>query len=258
MNELQNRLTNNYKSRIIDYLEQLKRDGYCLAQDMDGNIYLMQYNLKNNRFNVISSIGECYHVLDWKSIHNPFKISIDNIEFIDLIVNNFKTLQMDELHAFTRYVNNLEIYLPVKDLEQDLKNYLKLSDRIGANADKKNLCTPQEQGIALAQINVFYTGSDSKLSFSENKKYYKWNKKNKEFIKLDSHDIRQLIADYFGKPTKEIALNDIEKAMRNVYNEIIVNAAFPVEWNKQKQIRKQLKQDSKAYNKILKLVKNFE
>ena len=196
--------------------------------------------------------------MNFNIIHNPFKIIIDNVEFIDIIFDRFETVDISELTAYCRYEQNNLTCKPTKEVETDLKKLLNLSAKLGENADNRKQCTAHEQALLLANKGVIYTGNHSSLSFTEIKKYYRFDKKQKLFVKLSSHDIRQMVADYFGKPTKEINIMDIEKAMRNVYPEMIVNDAFPIYYNNQKKMQAQMKDDKKAHDKIENIVAKFE
>lgn len=256
--ETENRLRANYKSRIGEHLEQLKKDGYCLARDTDGNISVMQYDPKRNKFALISTLGEFHTVMDFKQIHNPFKFEIDNVEIIDEIFDHFQAVDISDLTSFARFEKNALESVDKKEIETDLKKLLSLSEKLGENADNKKPCTPHEQALLLARECVIFTGSDTSLSFTEIRKYYHWNKKQKKFVKLSPEDIKEMICDFWNLNHSEINVLDIEKSMRNIYPEIIVTEAFPVKWNNDRKIKREMKEDKKAHSKISKIVLQFE
>lgn len=257
--KLENRLTLNYTERVREQLEQMKKDGYCLGKDKDGSIYLMQYNVFKNRFTVSASIGEVFHAIGLEKIHNPFKIVLNNVKFIDIVSSVFKVVEMEDLHAYCRYAANDDKAVLMEDYQAQLKDLIKLSKKLGSNADNKKPCTPQEQALALAEKGVIFTGNDSNLKITEIKKYYQWDKKTGLFIKLDAKGIRQIIANYWKLEEKDLNIIDIEKAMRSVYPEMIVTDSFPVYWNTQTRIQAEMKKDKKQYQKIEKdIVRHFQ
>lgn len=257
-NEIKEKIKTNYCKQVQERISEMKKAGYVLGRDENtGETYLMQFNVNDFRFKVVSSISHAHNEINFNRIRNPFKIVLDNVELIDMFFNVFQTVNMKELDAFSRFAENKEIQTSAKELDVDLKKFLKVSAEIGNSADTE-MCTPQTQALALAQMNVFYTGREKGLRISETNKYYQWNNKDKEFKKLTAQDLQELLCTYFNKSKNELKVLDIEKHMRQVYPLMLINTAFCVEYNKQKKIQKQLKQDKKAYDKIMKIVANFE
>jgi len=260
-NEIKTKIKTNYCKQVQEYISEMKKAGYVLGRDENtvtpSDVFLMKMDLNELRFKIVSRLSHAHSEINFNRIRNPFKIVLNNDELINMFFNVFQIVNIKELDAFSRFAENKELQTSAKELDVDLKKFLKVSAEIGNSADTE-MCTPQTQALALAQMNVFYTGREKGLRISETNKYYQWNNKDKEFKKLTAQDLQELLCTYFNKSKNELKVLDIEKHMRHVYPLMLINTAFCVEYNKQKKIQKQLKQDKKAYDKIMKIVANFE
>lgn len=255
--EIKQQLKDNYIDRLKRHVAGMQKQGYLLAQDnMDENIYLMRFNLQRFKFDVVASLGQAHKHIDISKVQNSFKIVLDNGEYVNILTDGFPIVDSDDLYAYVQYEEMVENVKPKSEMEADLKSYLKLSEKLAGDITKEMQDTPQAQAQLLAKSNVFYTGRDNSLSITECNKYFQWDNKAKSFQLLTSDGIGRLISDVTGEDAPKKM--EIETNMRTVYPVIVTNTPFPVQWNKQKDLQKKIKQAKKGHDKIAKIVKNFE
>lgn len=253
--DIEKKLKENYKNRLINHIKHMEKQGYILAKDkINSDSYLMQFNLTNFNFIIISKLSDGFKEVMFNDVENPFNIYLGYAERLDFILNNFTTVDVSELNTFLQYEKNMIHIIPEKEMQEDLKSILNLTKKL-AKPKKELLDTKVGQAVTLAKENVFYTGRDTYLSISECNKYYQWKNKQKKFKKIDSADIVQILQENTGIKYKELEIN---KNMRTIYPQMLVNSIFPVKWNKQQELQEKLKKGKKAHDKIAKIVANYE
>ena len=253
--EIQQKFKDNYIAKLQTHLQEMEKQGYVLAKDeVMETIYLMRFSVNKFKFEVISSLGEAYKHINLADVYNPFKIVLDNYEFINIISDNMTMADADDLYAYTKYEENIDEIISEKEMQADLKNYLRISKGLAGNIDKNIMDTPQAQGQILAGANVFYTGKDKILRITETNKYYQWNKKTDKFKLLSANDIQEILKEVAGVDVKKM---EVETNMRTVYPMLVTNTSFPVIWNKQKDLQAKIKSSKKGHDKIVPIVQNF-
>ena len=248
--DVQERLKNNYIERIRQHVAGMEKQGYILAEDSINGIFLWHFNLNRFKYEVIASLHDADKHIALETVPNPFKIVLNRDEVIEIIGTTLKIVSDQYL-----YEENIQNVIPEKEMQADLKSYLKLSEKLAGTVEKGMQDTPQSQAKILAGANVFYTGRDNSLSITECNKYYIWNKKEDRFQQLDAEQIRHIITDITGVEHKNL---EIETNMRTVYPVTVTNTSFPVQWNKQKDLQDKLKRDKKLHDKIAKIVAKYE
>lgn len=253
--DVQERLKNNYIERIRQHVAGMEKQGYILAEDDINGIFLWHFNLNRFKYEVVSSLSDANKHIALETIPNPFKIVLNRDEVIEIIGTTLKIVSDQYLYAYEQYEENIQNVIPEKEMQADLKSYLKLSEKLAGSVEKGMQDTPQIQAQILAGANVFYTGRDNTLRINECNKYYKWNKRADKFELMTADTIGRIIADVTGIQHKNL---EIETNMRTVYPVTVTNTSFPVIWNRQKDLQDKLKRDKKLHDKIAKIVAKYE
>ena len=209
-----------------------------------------------NKILKLDPFNYCFIVVDIESIINLINNYVSNFWNIapetqkDIITNNLiELLPMATEQETEQYINYYNASKNIKN-EKELNNNVKAL----LNQNKKNIKpvfkgganAPEYQSQALINNNVFYC----------NQNYYKFDDKEKEFIKLNANDILKYVKSSFENVN--IDKLDIMDYMKASYLFFVINTDLPIIYNNNKSKLKTMEHNKTSYEKINKIVSTFE
>ena len=254
------RLQSNYEQKIREYLQQLKKDGYVVSSDnqITESIHIIHYNCQNQDFSYVCHIDEFFDKVIDPNVANPFNIPIKSSVTRSLIAEILPFAISFDLHDFLLYEKYELDYMGNDELDSELKDFTNLSKSLTKEIDLNNFTNPNNQAQILNSELVFYTGNSKIGRISEQRRYYKFNKKTKTFDILSANDIHQLLVKKFKINDNSLDLQSIKRNMRTIYTELVNCSELPIKWNRNVLAREKLKQYRKHYKEVKKITDCFE
>jgi len=253
------RLKSNYEKRIREYLNQLKKDGYIISSDIEitESKYIVHYDCQKQDFLTVCPIADFFDEYIDRNVRNPFNITLTHSEIHALIVEILPYAISFDLDDFIQYEKYEIEYIGTDKLNDELKDFTNLSKSLKKQIDLDNFTNPNNQALMLNTQLVFYTGNTNG-NISEQRKYFKFNKKTKTFEILSAEDIHELLVKKFKINKNSLDLQDIKKNMRTVYKDTINNSSLPIRWNRNANAKEKLKQFKVNYEMIKSITNSFE
>ena len=252
---LNERLTENYKTSIKETLEYLKTKGYVVSTDINTeDRYISKYYVDKSDFFKVCWIHETYDILIKPKVKNEFNIPVSQGEILSLILDILPFVEAEDLNDYKVYEKYESEFVDWNILKDELKDYMKLSKNISKDIGE-DFSNVANQGKVLTSKLIFY--NDEIGTFSERKSYYQYDKKAKRFVKLNSEDIHKILLDYFNISPNSIKEADIKRNMRGTFTDIVINTPLPIKWNNNAKSESILKKYKKPYKKVKKIVDCF-
>lgn len=249
MNELSQRLRDNYINEIKEYLEFLKSKGFVLMVDYGTtNLRVNQYNASKNKFVPRFEMFEFPNLI-LQEVPNYYKLDVTT-DISNLTREILPELSHEELRDYLTYLKYSESVGDGKQLKNEWKELKKISKEMGKDIDKSMFDVAYTQAQALAKENIIYVDSRNM-----SKGYYMFDKGSGLFKKCNDKQIVEILKDCF----KYDGFNNftILNNMKRVYMNHIVNSDLPVKWNNHVKAINVLESNKKNYERIKKVTDNF-
>ena len=254
------RLLSNYEQKIREYLQQLKKDGYVISSDTEltESIHIIHYNCQKQDFSYVCHIDEFFDKVIDPNVANPFNIPISSSVTRSLIAEILPYAVSSDLCDFLLYEKYELDYMGNDELDSELKDFTNLSKSLVKEIDLNNFTNPNNQAQILNSELVFYTGNSKIATISQQRKYYKYNKKTKSFDLMNANHIHQLLVKKFKINDNSLDLRSIKRNMRTIYTELVNCSDLPIKWNRNVLAREKLNQYEKHYKEMKKITDCFE
>lgn len=250
MNELDQRLYDNYVDEVKEYLEFLRSKGYVLMNDHGtSNTRLCKYNARAGRFT------PTYQMFDVPSfikdnVINYYGFDVDNT-IINLTTEIIPQLNHEEMSGYLTYIKYSENQVSSKELKKEYKEIKKISKNMDTNIDKSVIDLPYNQAIILLRKGVIY------LDVRDiSKGYYLYNKKTNKFKKLNDSDIIGILEDGF-KVKNKFKRFEVIKHMNNTYMDYLVKTDLPARWNENVKAQTMMDTYKDSYKNVKKVTDQF-
>lgn len=253
------RLKANYEKRVRDYLNQLKKDGYLISSDIEitGSQWIVHYDCEKQDFLTVCHISDFFDEHIDRKVRNPFNINLTYSEIQALIVEVLPHAISFDLEDFLQYEKYELDYIGTDELNDELKDFTNLSKTLTKQIDMNNFTSANNQALMLNSELVFYTGNCNG-NISEQRSYFKYNKKNKSFEKMSANDIHELLVKKFKINKNSLDLQDIKKNMRGIYKDAVNTSSLPIRWNSNVEAKKKLNIHKQNYEEIKSITNCFE
>jgi len=251
MNELNQRLYDNYVDEVKEYLEFLKSKGYVLLNDFGTtNIRVNQYNAKTGKFTAKYQMFDMPKFIK-ESVTNYYNFDVDN-DIINLVKTILPQLEHKEISEYLSYLKYAENPIDTKELKKEYKEIKKLSKNIDTDIDKTVFNLPFNQAIVLNRNGVIFCDVRDM-----SKGYYLYNKKNNKFKKLNDTDIIGLLADGFNVSKNKFKTFEVLKHMKNTYMNYLIKTDLPKRWNENVKAQNIMNEYKDSYKSVKKVTDNF-
>ena len=253
------RLKAKYEQKICEYLQELKKNGYIVSSDDTiENKYIVKYNVQKQDFIHECSVIDFFEKKIERFVPNEFDVQLQWIDIINMILENLPYASSSDLESFQIYEKYEVTYAPFDELEDELNDFKKLSKSLTKEIDLTNFMNANNQAIMLNSELVFYTADSDIGNISDQKSYFKFDKKTKTFVKLSANQIHELLVKKFKINPNSLEVRDIKRNMRTIYNELVNTSTLPIRWNQNVKAENKLKNVSKGYKNVKKITDCFE
>lgn len=250
MNELKERLYNNYINEIKEYLEFLKTKGYVLIVDYGTtNLRINKYYADKNKFVPVYQMFEFPSVVI-ENVPNYYRLDV-NMKIVNLAREILPEVSHEDLRDYTSYLNWMERLHDGKKLKKELNELKKINKSLEVTSIDKSLYEmPQIQGQVLAKEFIVYVESKTM-----DKGYYKFDKSSNKFKKLNEKNIIEILENYFN--VNDFQSFKILENMKTVYYNILVQSDLPIRWNEHVKAENLMKAHQDSYKRVKKVTDNF-
>ena len=251
MNELNERLYNNYIGEIKKHLEFLKTKGYVLIVDFGTtNLRVNKYSATGNNFIPMYELFEFPAVI-LEDLKNYYEFDVNNT-IINLSREILPELSHENIRDYFSYLNWSEKIYDSKKLKKEFNELKKINKNLEVSKIDKSLYTmPQIQSEALVKEFIVYV--DSK---GMDKGYYQQDKASNKFKKLNDKSIISILENYFDVSGVFTSLNILQN-MKKVYLHQVVQSDLPIRWNEHIKATNLMKDHEQAYQEVKKVTDNF-
>lgn len=245
MESLRDNIIKKYKRSCKKYIKDvLMKKGFIKTDDGD----IMKLDVFNDCFTV-ADIESMIDLING-NIPNFWNIPADiQYEIVnDNLMELLPVASISEIENYVEYIDISKKLVDHKQLDQDVKDLLKSNGKNHKAVFSGGKNSPEYQSQALINRDVIYCKS--------NKGYYRFDKDNDKFIKLSADTILSYVKSDFKD--SEATKLDIMDYMKVSYFFFVVNSNLPVVYNNNK-LHLELLNDYKAdFDKVNKIVSNFE
>lgn len=243
MEQLKETIIKKYKRATKKFIKnELKQHGYILTPEKE----ILKLDVFNKNWNVqeLEQITELIN----KYVSNWWNIAPETQN--EIILNNFSELlpiaTETELNNYINYILTNETIINEKELKKDKERLFKENNKRHKPVFKGGVNSPEYQSQALINENIFYDSGN----------YYIYDKQKDLFIALTP----QNIAYYLLKHYKHLNCTpfDIMDYMKTSYLFFVTHSDIPTKYNGNKEKIKKVSEFKTDYDKINKIVSNFE